>query len=140
MACFLCCQVAFLDFSVIVGFFIIRLSQITSFFSWHTCSTTNVRTPFNVTARLRPRTLDRNIDFIKWRLLQQRDQCWRFKTRLLLRCIHNFKSDFINNIDHMRISGIEPSSVILSQTSSFKNWNEMSKSAKTRSRRTTLYH
>ena len=37
-------------------------------------------------------------------------------TKLLLRCIHHFKSDLINNIDHMRISGTEPSSVILSQT------------------------
>ena len=36
--------------------------------------------------------------------------------RLLLRCIHNFISDLIYNMDHMRISGIEPSSVILSQT------------------------
>ena len=27
-----------------------------------------------------------------------------------------FKSDWINNMDHMRISGTEPSSVILSQT------------------------
>ena len=36
--------------------------------------------------------------------------------RLLLRCIHHFQSDFINNMDHMRISGTEPSSVILSQT------------------------
>ena len=37
--------------------------------------------------------------------------------RLLPRCIHHFKSDLINNMDHMRISGtsIEPSSVILSQ-------------------------
>ena len=24
-------------------------------------------------------------------------------------CIHHFKSDLINNIDHMRISGNEPS-------------------------------
>ena len=31
-----------------------------------------------------------------------------------------FKSDSINNMDHMRISGTEPSSVILSQTKSFK--------------------
>ena len=36
------------------------------------------------------------------------------------RCIHHFKSDFINNMDHMRISGTEPSSVILSQTKKFK--------------------
>ena len=35
--------------------------------------------------------------------------------RLLPRCIHHFNSDLINNMDHMRISGIEPSSVILSQ-------------------------
>ena len=33
--------------------------------------------------------------------------------RLLLRCIHHFKSDIMNNRDHMCISGIEPSSVIL---------------------------
>ena len=38
----------------------------------------------------------------------------KYKKRLLLRCIHHFKSDLINNMDHMRILGIEPSSVILS--------------------------
>ena len=37
-----------------------------------------------------------------------------YKKRLLLRCIHHFKADLINNMDHMRISGTEPSSVILS--------------------------
>ena len=40
--------------------------------------------------------------------------------RLLLRCIHHFKSDLINNMDHMRISGNEPSSVILRQTKRFQ--------------------
>ena len=35
-----------------------------------------------------------------------------FKKRFLLRCIHHFESDIINNIDHMRISGTGPSSVI----------------------------
>ena len=39
-----------------------------------------------------------------------------YEKRLLLRCIHHFKSDLINNMDHMRISGTEPSSVILSKT------------------------
>ena len=34
------------------------------------------------------------------------------------------KSDSINNMDHMRISGNEPSSVILDQTSSLKVENE----------------
>ena len=41
---------------------------------------------------------------------------YEYEKRLLLRCIHHFKSDLINNMDHMRISGTEPSSVILSQT------------------------
>ena len=31
------------------------------------------------------------------------------------KCIHHFKSYVINNMDHMHISGTEPSSVILSQ-------------------------
>ena len=31
-----------------------------------------------------------------------------------------FKSDLINNMNHMHISGTEPSSVILSQTKWFK--------------------
>ena len=39
-----------------------------------------------------------------------------YEKRLLLRCMHHFKSDLINNMDHMRISGTEPSSVILSKT------------------------
>ena len=48
-----------------------------------------------------------------------------YKKRLLLRCIHHFKSDLITNMDHMRISGTEPSSVILSQrrvVSKVENW------------------
>ena len=28
-----------------------------------------------------------------------------YKKRLLLRCIHHFKSDLINDMDHMHISG-----------------------------------
>ena len=34
--------------------------------------------------------------------------------------IHHFQSDEINDMDHMRISGNKPSSVILSQTCSIK--------------------
>ena len=45
------------------------------------------------------------------------DKC---KKILLLRCIHHFISDLINNMDHMRISGTEPSYVILSQTKKIK--------------------
>ena len=44
-----------------------------------------------------------------------------YKKRLLLRCLHHFKSDSNNNMDHMRISGTEPSSVVLSQRSNFKS-------------------
>ena len=40
---------------------------------------------------------------------------FKYEKRLQLRCIHHFQSDLINNIDHMHISGTEPSSVILSQ-------------------------
>ena len=41
---------------------------------------------------------------------------FEYKKRLLPRCIHHFKPDLINNMDHMRISGTEPSLVILRQT------------------------
>ena len=44
------------------------------------------------------------------------DLVYKYEKRLLLRCIHHFKSDLINKVDHMRISGTEPSSVVLSQT------------------------
>ena len=43
----------------------------------------------------------------------------QYKKRLLLRCIHHLKSDLINNMDYMRISGNESSSVILRQTKWF---------------------
>ena len=39
----------------------------------------------------------------------------QYEKRLLLRCIYHFESDLISNMDHMRISGTEPSSVILRQ-------------------------
>ena len=42
------------------------------------------------------------------------------KKRLLLWCIHNFKSALINDMDHGRISGTEPLSVILSQRKEWK--------------------
>ena len=44
----------------------------------------------------------------------QTDTHLNIKRDFLLRCMHHFKSALINNMDHMRISGIEPSSVILS--------------------------
>ena len=55
----------------------------------------------------------------------------KYKKRLLLRCLHNFQSDLINNMDHMRISGTEPSSVILNQTKYFQKLKSGSKNAKT---------
>ena len=39
-----------------------------------------------------------------------------YEQKLLLRYIHHFESGLNNNMDHMRIFGIEPYSVILSQT------------------------
>ena len=43
----------------------------------------------------------------------------QYEKRLLLKCTHNPKTFLIYNMDHMRISGTEPSSVILSQTKLF---------------------
>ena len=40
----------------------------------------------------------------------------QYKKILILKCIHHFELDKINNIDHMHITGAAPSSVILSQT------------------------
>ena len=45
---------------------------------------------------------------------------FEYKKRLLLKCIHHFKLDLIYNVDHMRISGTEPLSVILSQKKYFQ--------------------
>ena len=36
----------------------------------------------------------------------------KYNKRLLLRSIHHFKPGVINNINHMRISGTEPSSIV----------------------------
>ena len=45
----------------------------------------------------------------------------QYKKRLYQDVYIIFKSDLINNMDHMRISGTEPSSVVLSQRSNFKS-------------------
>ena len=54
----------------------------------------------------------------------------KYDKRLLPRCIQHFKSDLINNMDHMRISGTEPSSVILSKKSIVKRWKWCQKGAR----------
>ena len=52
--------------------------------------------------------------------------------RLLLRCIHHFKTDIINSMDHMRILATESSSVILRQTKKFQKLKSgFNKGAKT---------
>ena len=43
----------------------------------------------------------------------------KYQKRLLLRWIHHFKSDLINNMDNMRISDTEPSLVIRNKTKKF---------------------
>ena len=40
----------------------------------------------------------------------------KYQKRILLRRMHHFLSDLINNMDYMHISGTKPSSVILSKT------------------------
>ena len=47
--------------------------------------------------------------------------------------------DLINNIDHMRISGTEPSSVILGQTKQFKSWKVMPKRRQSQSKMKTSH-
>ena len=56
--------------------------------------------------------------FISWVSMQNMKSSshLNYDKRLLLWCLHHPKSDLINNMDHMRISGTEPSSVIPSQT------------------------
>ena len=46
----------------------------------------------------------------------------QYEKRLLHSYLHHFKSDLISNVDHMRNSCTEPSSVILSQTISFQEY------------------
>ena len=55
-----------------------------------------------------------------WSTSSDTHQVVEIKNRLLLKCIHHFNSDLINNMDHMHISGNEPSSVILRQTKRFQ--------------------
>ena len=43
----------------------------------------------------------------------------KYKKRLPLRCIHQFNSDLIKSMDHMCISGTEPSSVLLANKLNF---------------------
>ena len=57
----------------------------------------------------------------QWSNTSDTHQVVEIKKRLLLRCEHHFKSDVINNMDHMRISVNEPSSVMLSQIKWFQN-------------------
>ena len=50
-----------------------------------------------------------------WSTSGDTQQVVEIKKRLVLRCLHNFKSNLTNDMDHMRISGTKPSSPILSQ-------------------------
>ena len=56
-----------------------------------------------------------------WSTSSDTHQMLKYNKKLLLRCIHHFKSDLINNMDHMRFSGDESSSVILDQTKKLKS-------------------
>ena len=51
----------------------------------------------------------------------------KYKEGLLLRCIQHLKSDLINDMDLMRISGTESSSMILIQTAISKVESDASK-------------
>ena len=49
------------------------------------------------------------------------------RKRWMNECMNHFKSDLLHNMDHMHILGTEPSSVILSQKSSFQSWTVIPK-------------
>ena len=61
---------------------------------------------------LKARVVKRTVDFGWFVAFGE----YKFQKRLILRYMHHFNSDLINNMDHIRISGTYPSSVILSQT------------------------
>ena len=52
----------------------------------------------------------------QWSTSSDTHQVVEIEKRFLLRCIHHFKLDIINNKDYMSISGNEPSSEILGQS------------------------
>ena len=54
-----------------------------------------------------------------WNIIANRLEI-QIETSTKMYSIHHFKSELINDMDHMRISGTEPSSMILSQTFSIK--------------------
>ena len=71
--------------------------------------TGNMKCVFDVTKKLCKDQLN-NLGVVK-----SKDGTILSKTSdILPRCIHHFTSDLIHNMDHMRISGTEPSSMILS--------------------------
>ena len=59
-----------------------------------------------------------------WLTSSDTRQAVEMKKILLLKCMHHLQTALINNMDHMRISGTEPSAVNLSQ-SRFKSWKAM---------------
>ena len=56
-----------------------------------------------------------------WSTSSDTHQVVEIKKRLVLRCIHHFKSDLINDMDHMRISGTKPRRRSLAKESSLKS-------------------
>ena len=53
--------------------------------------------------------------------------------------MQHFKTDLIKTMDHMRISGTEPSSMILSQKSSFKSLKVVSQKCKNKLKPKEMY-
>ena len=47
---------------------------------------------------------------------------YQYEKRLLPRCIHHFKPDLINNMDHMRISVLNPRQWPLAKQTNLKRW------------------
>ena len=75
----------------------------------------------------------RHFQLFLWNDWTEFNEIWqKYNKRRLLRCVRHFKSDLINNMDHISISGNELSWVILSQTKWFQKLKLISRMCFTR--------
>ena len=106
----------FLDFSVGVGAFVIGLSQISPFFSCKMLVHILEEVSFFISVRI---IINHHWYPIIFKIIHILYKIQIFY-RILLRCLYHFESDSINNMGNMRISDNGPSSVLHSQSKSFK--------------------
>ena len=97
------------------------------------CQTTFVRGKHHIVwlnPRIDHKTSSIKIASVPWRIPVReaylKVASWNIKRDFYKDLYTLLKPHLINSMDHMRVSGTEPSSVVLSQRSNFKSWKEMS--------------